>query len=199
MQTPGTHSEESETTSKLFERISLGNPTAFEEVHLLYKSRLAYFLKKILPDWQDVEDVMAETFIALWKNRSRIESDHHLKNFLFITARNRALNIVSSKSRQQKLLDEWADQNFTHDTAENPEMVEAELLYILQQAVKALPATSRKVFELSWDQELSPAEIAQLLDMNPATVRSQKRHAIQLVKEWIKVHAPHLLTLIAFF
>ncbi|MBS1563895.1 MAG: sigma-70 family RNA polymerase sigma factor, partial [Bacteroidetes bacterium] len=65
-----------------------------------------------------------------------------------------------------------------------------ELLYLLKQAVKTLPTECRRIFELSYNEEKSSVEIASLLDISPATVRSQKRRAIQLIKEWIGKNGP---------
>lgn len=181
----------------LFERVAKGDQAAFEEVHTMYKARLAYYLKKIMEDWQDVEDVVSDTFVALWKRKEHIESDQHLKNFLFVAARNKAFNLKASQSRQQKLLGGLVEATPLDKTDLDPELVETEMIYMLYQAVETLPAECRRIFELSWEEQLGPGEIAKALNINPATVRSQKRRAIQLIKDWISKNAPHLLTLIS--
>lgn len=81
-----------------------GSHVAFETVHNMYKARLAYYVKKMLDDWQDVEDIVSETFMSLWKSGENIQSDLHLKNFLYITARNNALNHIKSKNRKSKVI-----------------------------------------------------------------------------------------------
>lgn len=184
-------------TDPLYERVAKGEKTAFEEVHAMYKTRLAYYLKKIIEDWQDVEDVVSDTFIALWKRREHIASDQHLKNFLFVAARNQAFNLLASQNRRQKFLDDLAVDTTLGMTDLDPELVETEMIYMLHRAIETLPTECRRIFELSWNEQLNPGEIAKLLNMNPATVRSQKRRAIQLIKDWIGKNAPHLFSLIA--
>ncbi|MBO9572217.1 MAG: hypothetical protein J7497_08425, partial [Chitinophagaceae bacterium] len=97
-------SQDTSIADALFERVAKGEKAAFEEVHAMYKTRLAYYLKKILEDWQDIEDVVSDTFIVLWKRKEHIASDQHLKNFLFVAARNNAFNLLASKNRRQKFL-----------------------------------------------------------------------------------------------
>ncbi len=174
----------------LFARIADGDGQAFAQIHGLYKGRLLYYTRRFPLEWHEVEDLVAEAFLELWRSKHQIQSDTHIRNFLFMTVRNKAINLVASKKRRDSLLENWEAGQQTADEHLSAELVEAEMLHLLQQAVKTLPAECRRIFELSYDQELSPAEIARLLDMNPATVRSHKRRAIQLIQQWIRKNPP---------
>lgn len=181
----GLHNEKA-----LFARIADGDGQAFAQIHELYKTRLLYYGRRFPLEWHEVEDLVAEAFLALWRSKHQIQSDTHIRNFLFITLRNKAINLVATRKRHESLLENFEVGQQTVDETLSAELVEGEMLYLLQQAIKTLPTECRRVFELSYHQELSPAEISRLLDMNPATVRSQKRRAIQLIQRWIQKNAP---------
>jgi len=190
----------------LFARIADGDSQAFAQVHELYKTRLFYYARRFSLEWHEVEDLVAEAFMALWRSRHQIQSDTHIRNFLFITLRHKAINLAASRKRHESLLENFETGPQTVEENLSAELVEGEMLHLLQLAIKTLPVECRRIFELTYRQELSPAEIARLLDMNPATVRSQKRRAILLLQQWIQKNAPAagliiglLLTAFIFF
>lgn len=174
----------------VFARIAGGDGQAFAQIHELYKTRLLYYARQFPLEWHEAEDLVAEAFLALWRSKHQIQSDLHIRNFLFITLRNKAINLVAAKKRQESLLASLEPGPQVADDHLSAGLVETEMLHLLQQAVKTLPAECRRIFELSYHQEQTPAEIARLLDMNPATVRSQKRRAIQLIQQWVRKNAP---------
>ena len=44
-----------------------------------------------MDDFDEIEDIISEAFIALWKSREKIPSDIHLRNFLYTVVRHRAV------------------------------------------------------------------------------------------------------------
>lgn len=167
----------------------------FAQVHALYKTRLLYYARRFQLEWEEAEDLVAESFLALWRSRDELQSETHVRNFLFLTLRNKTLNLLSAKKRHQTLLQQYDPGQTTIDPALSADIVETEMLYLLKEAIETLPTECKRIFELSYHEEHTPAEIARLLDMNPATVRSQKRRAIQLLREWMKKNLPFFCTL----
>ena len=180
--------------SDLFRR---GDSAAFEQIHKLYKGKLFFYLKKKVDEWHEVEDIVADTFLALWEARQKIRSEEHIRNFLFLTARNKAFNLMKSKGRRGV---QFGDANFPD--LPDTEIVELELIQVemmarLSAAVKSLPGDFREVFELSYDHQKTPAEIASLLKINPATVRSRKRRALDMIREIVGRNTIRVCVIIA--
>ncbi len=179
--------------NELYGRIALGDKEAFATVHNLYKARLLYFANRLVNNWVEAEDIVADAFLALWQYRQQLESDLHLKNFLFLAVRNKAADWNSTTNRRRKILDAAIQTNAFKEDVNDWMMIEEEMLHQLRQAVLSLPKECGRVFELSWQGEKSVAEIADLLGIAPATVRSQKRRAIQLIQNWIRTNVPYLI------
>ena len=57
---------------------------------------------------------------------------------------------------------------------------------LLANAIAQLAPDYRRIFELSYYEGKNPREIAKILAMNPATVRSQKRRAIEMLRVWVQ-------------
>jgi DNA-directed RNA polymerase specialized sigma24 family protein len=80
-------------------------------------------------------------------------------------------------------MQEAVQETFSH------ERVETELIQLLYSAMENLPGECRKIFQLYLDDQTT-AEIANHLQISTATVRSQKRRAIQLLKHWMAERWP---------
>lgn len=173
----------------LASRIREGDQTAFTTVHQLYKTQLSFYIKKRIKEWHDIEDIISDTFLSLWQSRQKMRSEDHVRNFLFLTARNKALDHLKSKERRSRLLQGIDTPKTTDEDILAYELIRLEMLTSLNEAVNQLPADFRKVFELSFRMELSPAEIARILNIKPATVRSQKSRALELIRKFIRQKA----------
>lgn len=164
-----------------FEQFKAGNEQALGQLHALYRRRLMYFALKFSLTEDEAEEIAADCFFKLWQSRDKIASVAHLRNFLFLTVRNSALNLREYNERRQEY---QARYNAEQDTAFSHERVEAEMLHLIYSGINTLPAECQKILRLYLD-DLSTEEIAGRLSISAATVRSQKRRAIQLLRKWI--------------
>jgi RNA polymerase sigma-70 factor (ECF subfamily) len=148
-------------------------------------------------DWTSVDDIVSEAFLLLWQARDKIQSDEHLRNYLFITVRYRMMKHQQDKTRQDILL-EAISSGMSDMESTDPLEVDTEMMHLLHDAIKALPQEYRRILELSYESELNSGEISRLLNVNAATIRTQKRRAIQLIKEWVRKQTIVTLPFILF-
>lgn len=183
---------------ELFSRIADGDAGAFAQLHTLYKDRLLFYGKRFLNEWEDVKDIVADAFVQLWLSRATMQSDAHLANFLYRVVRHKAIDRQEKIKRQEILLRNMGQPEPAEENQLEAEQVRVETIYLLSAAVEALPDQYKRVFELSYHQECSPSEIARILQMNPDTVRSQKRRAIEMIRNWIKQKTVSIRLLLSF-
>lgn len=175
----------------LVAQLAAGNQSVFSYLFNQYQDRLIYFVTRFPLTRQEAEDVVAESFLKVWQSRSNFSSEAHIRNFLYLTAKNSAINLVQYKERQKDHLEKYGAMEEGQDTLDY-NRVETEMLHLLHRAMQHLPEECRKIFQL-YLQDLSPREIAAQLSISPATVRSQKRRAILLLQEWMKTHLVSIL------
>ncbi|WP_164974209.1 RNA polymerase sigma factor [Filimonas effusa] len=171
----------------LYLRIAGGDEQAFRQAYHLFKSRLFFHARQFQLEWDEIKDVVADAFIALWNARAQLQSNEHLKNLLYFAVRNHALKLLESKSRRNAFLNTLQEPEQTSvDTDVSHRIIEAEMSHLLTEAISELGPDYRRIFELSYYEGKNPREIAAILDANPATVRSQKRRAIEMLRSWIQ-------------
>lgn len=170
----------------LYNRIASGGEQAFREAHDLFKARLFFYAKRFGLEWEEVKDVVADAFLGLWNGRTQLQSNEHLKNFLYFAVRNQALKVLATKGHQQSYLNSLDEPDQADNDLISNRIIEAETGQLLANAIAQLGPDYRRIFELSYYEGKNPREIAKILAMNPATVRSQKRRAIEMLRAWFQ-------------
>ena len=134
--------------------------------------RLAY---SYLHNTQDSEDVLQETLIRYLRSAPRFENEKHAKAWLMQVAANLSKNRIGyNKTRRTDEL--------------NEELVseEREDLSFVWQAVKTLPPKQREVIHLFYQEGCSTAEIAEILNRNESTVRSDLKRGREALRKVLK-------------
>jgi len=162
-----------------------GNEESFRAIYKIYRTRLCYFASKLLPDGESPEDVVQEAFVKLWQKHSHFHHPDSVKAFLYITVKNRCLNL----SKHGKVVDRY--NHLLHEEA-NEEIIadyllESEVLDNIYRALEKLPQGCRKVLQLSYFQELKNKEIAERLQVSVNTVKTQKKRGLHLLRGLLKV------------
>jgi RNA polymerase sigma-70 factor (ECF subfamily) len=119
------------------------------------------------------EDLLQDTFVRAFTRIDRLQNSVSQKAYLFGIARHVGLDAL----RQMKAVDKVA--------TEAPAMTEKsdERLELMRQAISRLPETQREPLLLKLQQELSYAEIADVLDIPVGTVRSRLHHAVLFLRQ----------------
>lgn len=177
-------------------RFSAGDPLALKALVDNYFPVLCRYAQKMLPDGSLAKDIVQETFIKLWKYEGSFSTLAGLKGFLFTATRNGCLNLIRGREREEirhsKLA---ADSPVTTDTLLN-EILQAESVALIYQAVRRLPEKMREVLFLSFREGLTTAEIAAKLNTTEKNVRKRKYKAlISLRKQFQHPGKPLLLIL----
>lgn len=159
-----------------------------EEVHP-HDSSLKAYLRRSFPAIRDVDDVVQESYLRIWKRQTAkpIES---AKSFLFTVAKNLALGMIRRNARSpisvvlevsaSSVLDSRA--NVAEDACTREEV---ELLFA---AIGSLSARTREVYLLRKFEGLSQKEIAALLGISPNTVEVHIGRANKQCEEFLRRH-----------
>jgi len=159
-----------------------GEPKALHSLHKLFYGPLCLFAEKLVRDRLAAEDIVGESFVKLWNKRCDFETLQNTKAFLYISTRNSCLNLLKQERR-----DNISKKQLAYLTGEGEEyilneMIRAEVLQQIMQAIENLPEQCRKVLKLGYLEGMKNQEIADLLQISVHTVKNQKARAIQLLK-----------------
>lgn len=137
-------------------------------------------------DAQDADDVVQQTFVKLLTKHVNFTDEEHLKRWLIRVCINECNSLFSSFWRKNVNL---FDNNLQ---GENVETKSYEPSFTMQEdsdlyeAVKMLPAKCRIVVYLFYYEGYSTKEIADIIKVREATVRTRLVRARKLLKEVLK-------------
>ncbi|OQP42938.1 hypothetical protein A4H97_12360 [Niastella yeongjuensis] len=181
---------------EILTRLSVGDTAALEILIRSYYPVLCRFAEKFLPDASLAKDVVQESFIKLWKSNKSFNSTQALKVYLYTITRNGCLDLIRSRNRLDN-----RHQQATIEAAETlepvlTEIIRAESVALIFQAVKAMPAKMQQVFFLSYRDGLTVSEIATQLGMNLKAVKKQKYKALVALRGRFSKRSEPLLGLL---
>ena len=183
----------SETDITFLNRLNARNHEAFQLLFREYFQDIAYYAGKILKDMDVAEDIAQDIFVRLWEKNNHFENYLALKSYLYLSARNSCLNYI----KHHNIVLEHAQTQKTKETEENTwnTIVETEIISLLSDYIRQLPAECAKIMELVM-QGYNSTEISSLTGASSSTVRSQKQRGISLLKKMV---SPELYTLLLLF
>ncbi len=162
----------------LMERAKGGDTVAFDAIVRRHQDRLQRFAIRMAGgDSGKGADVAVGALIRLWEGRQTYRPHGRLGAWLLQTAY-RLLIDDTRRARPNGDLDEAIDpMEGPHVRIERTAQAQA-----VRDAVSALPETHRAVIVLSAYEDLTQAEIAEILEIPAGTVASRKAHALDMLR-----------------
>ncbi len=179
-----------EIPAALIKRIRKGDVSAYKLVFTTYWNPLLNYANRFVKDLEQSENIVQDTFVYIWENRSKLNPDQNLKTYLFIAVRNRSLNFLRSASeskRSDEILTEIHDTITAHHEIENNELSKA-----VYKAIEMLPDKCKEIFEMNKFDKLTYKEISDVLGISIKTVETQMSRALKK----LRILLAHLIILI---
>jgi len=175
-----------EPDSILIKRIKQNDEFAFREIYDRYKYRVFSFAARYLNEKSEIEEIIQEIFVKLWKTRHRIKEDLPLHNYLFTITKNTILHKKQKQLNEQKYL-EYARTFYSMQYFHTQEEVEfRELEKIVESSVEKLPPKRKEVFLLNRIDGLTYKEIADKTNLSLKTVEAHIRLALQDLRRMLE-------------
>lgn len=156
----------------LIEAFQQGDEFAFVGIYNRYKNGVYAFCLKMLLDSDQAQDVMQDTFLRVYENRSRLLKTASFKSWLFTIARNQCLNSLRRSSRLVGLGD-GSDSNLALSDTPISEMEKNEQVRFVSRFLESLSPEYREVLILREYQNLSYEEIASVTRSSLSAVKSR--------------------------
>lgn len=165
------------------------NDNTFSGVYEKYYQQLLFFAVKCLGTAEGAADVVQDCFIKLWQLREGLSHIASIRNYLYTMVRNRCTDLLHNKSRASKLEQEWQLYQGSELAPSELIAMDHDILPEILSAMKKLPPRMQEVFRLYYLEGKSYAEIGELLNTQPGTVRNQRNKAIQNIQKLLQKQA----------
>ncbi len=174
----------------LVDRCRAGDMDAFSEVYALYQTRVFRYAYHLLGHRDDADDIKQETFLKAYQAIRSFRNDASLQTWLFKICGNLCRDRIKSWEKRKVDYDggvicETRQDDRLH--ANPQEIVErAQTNEIVMCALRGMPAASREVIVLHELEDLSYAEMAEILGCSSVSAKLRVFRARRMLRERVQ-------------
>ncbi|UCG52756.1 MAG: RNA polymerase sigma factor [Candidatus Latescibacterota bacterium] len=148
-----------------------GNEKAFRQLIAQYQPMAYSVVRGILGDREDVEDVLQDVFIKVYRGLSGFRGDSKLSTWIYRIARNEAVTAARKRDPSGPPVEELDLQTPARTRPDEQYLQKARQDY-LGRCLGQLDENYRVVLELRYMGEMSYAEIGEAMDLPIGTVKT---------------------------
>jgi RNA polymerase sigma-70 factor (ECF subfamily) len=176
-----------QTTSDevLIARIADGDRLAMQVLFARHHVRVYRFVLRLVRNEATAEDLISDVFLDVWRQAGKFEGRSAVSTWMLSIARFKALSALRRRP-EQELDDETAEQ--IEDQSDDPEVALAkkDKAAVLRQALSKLSAEHREIVDLVYYHEKSVEEVAGIVGIPEATVKTRMFYARKKLSELLK-------------
>ena len=162
------------TDERLLNAAAGGDTAAFQILYERYRDPIFRFAFRLLGSVEAAEDVTHDCFLSLIKTPGRFDpAKASLRTYIYAAARNQVTKRYHSFGRETAI-DELAEEPSVPDRHGPMRLVlDHELAGEVEQAISSLPPLQREALVLFEYEDLSLAEIAEVVGADPGSVKQR--------------------------
>lgn len=158
-----------------------GDSDAFEQLVLRYQTQIYHLCLRMLGNAEDAADMTQETFLKAWRSMESFQLDAAFSTWLYRLASNCCLDLLRSQKRRPTVslvMEDAEGEEQSYEPADEGPSPEETVIYReerseIAQAMAQLDDEQRQVLTLRVVNDLSYAQIAEVLQVKEGTVKSR--------------------------
>ena len=169
----------------LIARIAGGDRLAMQVLYARHHVRVYRFILRLTRNEATAEDMISEVFLEIWRSAGKFEGRSQVSTWMLSIARFKTLSALRKRS-EEELDDGVAEQ--IEDHADDPEtsLAKKDKGALLRECMNALSAEHREVIDLVYYHEKSVEEVAGIVGIPAATVKTRMFYARKKLSELLK-------------
>jgi RNA polymerase sigma-70 factor (ECF subfamily) len=172
------------TDNELVVAMKGGDKHAFEAIFLRWYPQVLRFIQTIVKENTLAEDLSQIVFMKIWIFRERLNPSKSFKNYLFVLAKNGAIDTL--KLKKYILMEDVSPVIEPHAS----DMTESHLEFDetnskILKIINEMPSQRRFVFNLSRFQDKSNREISEMLGVSVRTVEKHIELALRDLRRYL--------------
>jgi RNA polymerase sigma-70 factor, ECF subfamily len=169
----------------LISRIAGGDRLAMQVLFARHHVRVYRFVLRLVGNPSTAEDLISEVFLDVWRQAAKFEARSSASTWLLAIARFKALSALRRRP-DEELDDETAAA--IEDLSDNPEVTaqKKDKSAILRKCLTGLSPEHREIIDLVYYHEKSVEEVAGIVGIPEATVKTRMFYARKKLSELLK-------------
>ncbi len=181
--------------TELIASLKEGNREAFNRLVLDLKDRVLNTAISILQNTEDAEDITQEVFVEVFHSIKNFKGESKLSTWIYRITVTKSLDFQRKKNRKKRFAfvqtlfgadDNTPVVDTPHFYHPGVQLENKERSAILFKAIDKLPERQRTAFVLSKTEDLSYAEISEVMELSVSSVESLLFRAKQNLQEYLK-------------
>ena len=161
---------------RLLELIAKGDHEAFREIYDRYYKRIYLYSYRLLGEGEGAKEVANEVMLEIWRGAKRFRGESKPSTWMFGIAVNKVRKKIKGKSPPHEEL-ESVEGEVSVRSSPDKATYQSELREKMQMAIKSLSREHREVLDMTYYQELSIKEIAEITGCPANTVKTRMFYA----------------------
>lgn len=163
----------------------------FEDLLLAQQQPLLNYIKSLVQNHHEAEDVLQKTNLILWQKRGHFEAGSSFRAWAFTIARLEAFNQIRRRSRDQRVL---SNPDIVDAPATGPDSADesqADTLKALRACLRRLPERDRELLLTRYGSDRTLGEYASKLNRSPGTLKARLFKIRENLRKGIEEHLRH--------
>jgi RNA polymerase sigma-70 factor (ECF subfamily) len=169
-----------DSDNELLMAVAAGSHRALEELYIGYQRRLARFLSRFTQRRENIEEIINDTFMVVWRNANDFRRASQVSSWIFGIAYRTALNSIRRQKNHSRArsFDECREQSV------DP-VLDSEVEEWVMHGLERLPDEQRLALQLACHMGHSLTEIAAITGAPIGTVKARMFHARQKLRRYL--------------
>ena len=170
------------TIQILIKKAQKGDKRAFQELVKLHDSQVFSLIMRYTNDKDVAHDIYQEVFMNVYKNIGSFSFKSEFFTWLYRITVNTSLSFIK-KEKRHRHSDEEIESTLEYSYSQDDSM----FMYDLINEAHKLPEKQKMVFFLRFQNDLKINEIADIMNVDPGTVKGYLSRSIKKIKTSLKI------------
>jgi RNA polymerase sigma factor (sigma-70 family) len=158
---------------------------AFREILRQLQKPVYYYIRRMVLDHDDADDVTQTTFIKAWKGLPEFRGESKISTWVHRIAYYESLNFLESKKRVNKIPLDEVHHALGRSLQEDSLYSGDEIQRKLQVAMAQLPEKQKAVFVMKYYEEMKYEEMAEITGTSVGALKASFHHAVTKIENYL--------------
>ncbi len=158
---------------------------AFNLLVRKYQEKIYYFVRRLVVDHDDTDDVVQNIFIKVWNNLDSFREDSKLFTWLYRIAVNESLSFLKSKKLHSLLSLSSPEAMMVNSLSDDQYFDGTEIQRRLANAIIKLPKKQQLVFNMRYYDDMSYDEMSDVLGTSVGALKASYHFAVKKIEEFV--------------
>ncbi len=169
-----------ESDKELLIGVAAGDRRSLEDLYLGYHRRLARFLSRFTPRYENVEEIINDTFMVVWQSAKDFRYASQVSTWIFGIAYRTALKSLRRQKNHAAARELGRISGANHRPGRRDRIQDW-----LTHGLNQLPVEQRLTLELAYHMGHSLEEIAAITECPVGTVKARMFHAREKLRQYL--------------